>query len=138
MTTAYLLDTNIVTAVLRKEPVVLECLGARFRANDRILVSAVVHYEIKRGLLRRDAARQLADFEAWLRHWDWVDVERSHWEAAAMLWAKCRRAGVAISDVDLLLAAQARYLRAVVVTRDRDFQHLDVVCEDWIVPPQGA
>jgi tRNA(fMet)-specific endonuclease VapC len=138
VTTAYLLDTNIVTAILRKEPTVLECLESRFRANDRILVSAVVHYEIKRGFLRRDATRQLADFEAWLRHWEWLEVERSHWEAAAVLCAKCRRAGIAISDVDLLLAVQARHLQAVVATRDKGFEHLDVACENWLVSPQGA
>ena len=32
----------------------------------------------------------------------------------------------------LLLAAQARLARAIVVTHDSDFGHLDVVREDWI------
>jgi tRNA(fMet)-specific endonuclease VapC len=135
VTGSYLLDTNIVTAILRKEPAALGCLEASFRANARILVSAVVHYEIRRGFLRRDATRQLADFEAWMGHWGWLEVERSHWEAAAVLWAKCRKAGIAISDIDLLLAAQARQIQAVLVTRDRDFECLDVACQDWLISP---
>ena len=134
MTAAYLMDTNIVTAILRKEPAVLGCLEARFRAGDRILVSAVVHYEVERGFLRRDAKRQLADYQAWLRHWEWLDVVRSHWEAAAVLWAKCRRRGIAASDSDLLLAVQARQIQAIVVTRDREFEYLGVEYEDWLAP----
>ena len=132
---ACLLDTNIVTAILRKEPVALACLEARFRANDRVLVSAVVQYEIRRGFLARGAVRQLAEFEAWLQHWIWLDVERSHWEAAAELWAKCRKAGIAASDTDLILAVQAHQEQAVLITRDKDFEYLDVVYEDWLVAP---
>lgn len=135
MTMACLLDTNIVTAILRKEPVALACLEAKFRADDRVLVSAVVQYEIRRGFLARGAMRQLADLEGWLRHWEWLDVERSHWEEAAALWAKCRRAGIATSDTDLLLAVQARQEQAVLVTRDKDFEHLNVIVEDWLTPP---
>ena len=126
MTAAYLLDTNVITAVLKRDPCVLEQLRAKLRANCRILISAVVYYEIKRGLLKRDAMRQLADFEEMARHWMWLDVQRAHWEAAAAQWAMCRNAGVAVNDADLLLAIQARLAQAIVVTNDGDFRHFDV------------
>ena len=134
MTTTYLLDTNIVTAILRSDPVVKEHLRARASENVRMLVSAVVYYEIKRGLLRRDSMHRLAVFEELVRHWEWLGVQRHHWEAAAVLWAKCRKMGVAATDVDLLLAVQARHTHAVLVTHDRDFEYLDVPCEDWLAP----
>lgn len=132
MTAAYLLDTNIVTAILKKNPTVLEQLRAKLRANCRVLISAIVYYEIKRGLLRRDAMRQLADFEEMTCHWMWLDVERAHWEAAATQWAICQKAGIAANDADLLLAVQARLAEAVLVTNDSDLCHFDVECEDWI------
>jgi len=133
MTDAYLLDTDIVTAILRKDPQVADRLRAALASNARVFISAVVYYEIKRGLLRRDASRQLAAFEEMVRHLEWLDVERPHWDAAAALWAESRRVGSPINDADLLLAAQARQLRAVVVTDDDDFNRLDVPCENWTV-----
>jgi tRNA(fMet)-specific endonuclease VapC len=133
VTDAYLLDTNIVTAMLKRDRCVVKELRAKLRANSHILISAVVYYEIKRGLFKRDAMRQLAEFEEMAKSWEWLDVNRSHWEAAAAIWARCQRAGISPNDADLLVAAQARLARAIVVTHDSDFDHLDVVREDWIV-----
>ena len=140
MTAAYLLDTNTVTAILRGDPHVLGNLRARVNENHRILFSVVVYYEIKRGLLKRDTMDRLATFEELVRHWEWLNVERHHWEAAAALWAKCQRSGIATTDVDLLLAVQARHARATVVTHDNDFEYLDVMREDWFsaTPESGS
>lgn len=132
MTNTYLLDTNVVTAILRGDPGVSAHLRARVNENARILFSVLVYYEIKRGLLRRDTWHRLAVFEELVRHWEWLDVQRYHWDAAAALWARCRNKGIAVSDVDLLLAVQARHASAVLVTHDGDFEYLDVECEDWL------
>ena len=53
--TAYLLDTNIISAILRKDVMVEERLRQTVPAQDTIWLSAVVFYESKRGLLKRDA-----------------------------------------------------------------------------------
>jgi len=133
VTTTYLLDTNIVTAVLKKDPHVTGRLRAELAANAHILISAVVYYEIKRGLLRRDAMRQLAAFEEIVSKLGWLDVDRSHWEAAAALWAECQKAGTPANDADLLLAVQSRQAQVVLVTDDNDFDSLGVSRENWIV-----
>lgn len=133
MTATYLLDTNIVTAVLKKDPHVTSRLRTELTANAHIFISAVVYYEIKRGLLKHDAARQLAAFEEMVTKLGWLDVERAHWEAAAALWAECQRAGIPANDADLLLAVQARYAQAVLVTDDNDFDNLVVSRENWTV-----
>lgn len=133
MSATFLLDTNIVTAILKKDPRVTERLRIELAANARIVISAVVYYEIKRGLLKRDALQQLAAFEEMIRHTEWIDVNRSHWEAAAVLWAECQKAGTPINDADLLLAIQARHAQAILVTDDNDFDSLDVSRENWIV-----
>ena len=141
MTTTYLLDTNIVTAILRKDPHVTSRLRTALAANAHILISAVVYYEIRRGLLKRDAKRQLAAFEEIVNKLEWLDVERCHWEAAAALWAECQKAGAPVNDADLLLAIQARYAQAILVTDDNDFNRLGVSLEfelefekeNWIV-----
>lgn len=133
MTAAYLLDTNIVTAILKKDPHVAGRLRAGLAANARILISAVVYYEIKRGLLKRDAMRQLAAFEEMVSKFEWLDVERAHWEAAAALWTECQKAGMPANDADLLLAVQARQAQAVLVTNDNDFDELGVTRDNWII-----
>jgi len=133
----YLLDTNIVTAILKKDHQVINRLQAKLATNAHVRISAVVYYEIRRGLLKRNAVHQLAVFEEMVRSLEWMDVERSHWEAAANLWAECQKAGVAINDADLLLAAQARQAQATLVTNDDDFSRLDVSRENWIVRPQA-
>jgi tRNA(fMet)-specific endonuclease VapC len=131
VTAAYLLDTNVVTAVLRSDPGVVARLRDIVNANDRVLFSAAVYYEIKRGLLKRDALRRLARFEELVRHWEWLDVERHHWEAAAVLWAQCQKEGIATTDVDLLLAVQSSHAGAILVTHDNDFERFNIECEDW-------
>jgi tRNA(fMet)-specific endonuclease VapC len=122
----------MVTAILRSHPGVMMHLRDVANANDRVLFSVAVYYEIKRGLLKRDAMRRLALFEELVRHWEWLGVERHHWEAAAALWAQCRKAGVAVTDVDLLLAVQSSYAGAILVTHDNDFERFGVECEDWL------
>lgn len=133
MAATYLLDTNIVTALLKRDPSVTGRLRAELARNSRILISAVVYYEIERGLLKRDALRQLAIFEQMASKLEWLDVERPHWEAAATLWAEHQKAGKPGNDADLLLAVQARQAQAVLVTDDADFDELDVSHENWIV-----
>jgi len=133
MMTKYLLDTNIVTAILKKDPHVTGRLRTELIANAHILISAVVYYEIKRGLLKRDAMRYAAAFEDLVRNLEWVDVKRSHWEKAAKMWAECQKTGTPVSDADLLLAVQARQAQAILVTDDNDFDYLDVSRDNWIV-----
>ncbi|MBI5030453.1 MAG: PIN domain-containing protein [Chloroflexi bacterium] len=81
--TTYLIDTNIISAVVRKE----ESAEKRFRqaiANDDVLLlSMVVLYEVKRGLLKRDAKKQTAAFEHLASQFAWCDTIRSDWEQAA-------------------------------------------------------
>ena len=64
---------------------------------------------------------------------DWLPVSDSAWDVAARLWADCRRRGRPHEDDgDLLIAAQAGALDAVVVTRNaRDFADLHVTVENW-------
>ena len=56
---AYLLDTNIVTAVLKRNPDVTARLRSALAVDSRVLVSAVVHCQIAWGLRWRDASGQL-------------------------------------------------------------------------------
>ena len=129
----YVLDTNTVTAVLKKDAQVVTRLRSVLASDSRVLVSAVVYYEITRGLLWRDAIGLLAAFDRLVASLEWLDVTRTHWSLAAGLWAESRRSGATLDDADLILAAQARDEQAILVTDDKDFDLIDVARENWVI-----
>ena len=130
----FVLDTNTVSQILRRNATVLERLGGAAGGGDDLYMSPVVFYESWRGLAYRDAGRQLEDLEAFTRTLRWVDYERAMWLDAARLLADRRREGRPHDDADLLIAAFARRLRATLVTNNSsDFADLGVEVIDWMV-----
>lgn len=130
----YLLDTNVVTQLLRRTSHIVDRYRATLERGEAIYLSAVVYYEVKRGLLHMGAARQLRQLDEHFRNaLRWLPVSDATWDDAAHLWAECRRQGRPHDDDgDLLIAAQAHTLGAVVATRNiRDFSTLQVAVENW-------
>ncbi|MFQ5853119.1 MAG: PIN domain-containing protein [Candidatus Binatia bacterium] len=112
----------------------MERYRGALEGREQVYLSAVAYYEVKRGLLHVGATKQLqqldADFKGVL---PWAAVTDAAWDRAAHLWAECRRQGKPHDDDgDLLIAAQAYLLRAVVVTRNtRDFTDFQITVENW-------
>jgi predicted nucleic acid-binding protein len=130
----YLLDTNVVTQLLKRSPRVVERYRRAPELGAQIYFSAVVYYEIKRGLLHLGAAKQLQQLDEEFKNvLYWGPVSDATWDRAAHLWAECRRQGKPHDDDgDLLIAAQAYVLGAVVVTRNtKDFTDLQISSENW-------
>jgi tRNA(fMet)-specific endonuclease VapC len=128
----YLLDTNIISLLLRRDPIVAQRLKDALAANATIVLSPIVFYEIQRGLLKRDAKKQRTFFERLSPKFVWCDLERQDWVEAAQLWAEREQAGRPISDADLMIAVQAKRLGAILVTdNERDFDGLGVQVENW-------
>jgi len=139
--TAYLLDTNVISCILKKQEEAYLRIKSKLQTvlnqNATILVSPIVFYEIKRGLYHKKAEKQLAFFEQFVSCFDWCDLNKTTWDRGAKLWANCRKRGrptdkdVGI-DKDVLIAAQAKEHNAVVVTNNiRHFQYLGVNYESW-------
>ena len=59
----YLLDSNIVSYILKKITTVNNKLLEVNLRGDEIFISCITYYEVKRGLLALNATRQLADFQ---------------------------------------------------------------------------
>ncbi len=130
--TTCLLDTNILSAIIRKETRVEKYFREAIANDTGLLLSLVVFYEIKRGLLKRDAKKQLSAFEHLANQLAWCDVVPADWEQAARWWAERLRAGKPIEDADLLIAAQAKRLRATLITdNEKDFAGLPIEIENW-------
>ncbi len=58
-----LVDTDILSAVMRKNPVVIPRARAYLARHKRFTISIITRYEILRGLKAKKASRQLVNFE---------------------------------------------------------------------------
>jgi len=131
----YLLDTNVILSLLKKQPVAQ--LDAVLEQNAVILMSPVVYYEVARGLYKNKAEKQLAFFGRFVDASKWCDLNKDTWDLAATLWANCRSKKGATPtgqgiDKDVLIAAQAKQHNAVVATNNvRHFKYLGVKYEIW-------
>jgi len=136
--TRFVLDTNIVSQILRRNAAALARLSEAADHDDDLFMCPVVFYELWRGLSYRRADRQMRELNAFARTLQWVDYDRATWVETAELWADCRRRGRTHDDADLLIAAFARRLRATLVTNNTaDFTDLDVPIVDWTADQPG-
>ena len=127
-----LLDTNTLSFILKRRPLVLAHLDEAILQGRSFLLASVVHYEISRYLDLKGARRMSGLYEELVRSWRRCDLHFEDWSAAAKLWAERHRIGKSISDLDLLLAVLARKHEAALVTSNtRHFEDLGLSLEDW-------
>jgi predicted nucleic acid-binding protein len=133
MTSRYVLDTNIVTALLRHQTTLIAHTARAAAANAEILLCPVVFYEALRGLLYRDAQKQRQRLLDYTAAFIWDDINLADWEKAAELWAALRRQGLQVGDADLLIGVYALQRQAIVVTaNEKHFIPVGVQTENWL------
>jgi tRNA(fMet)-specific endonuclease VapC len=129
--TRYMFDTNMVSHLIRQHPAVARRVVAAPMAS--LCVSAVTAGELAFGLEKRpDAIRLHRAVTEFLRRvdvlaWDYEVAKRYGGVRSAMQFG-----GRTLAPLDLLIAAHALSVGAVLVTNDRAFRqvgNLDV--EDW-------
>ncbi len=128
-----MLDTNIVSHLIKQHPAVAARVVAATMAS--LCISAITAGELAYGLAKRPAAARLQRAVGELLR----RVEVLPWDGNAgkrygSLRAEMERRGKSLAPLDLLIAAHAVSVGAVLVTNDRAFHHvgnLDV--EDWTV-----
>ena len=132
----YILDTNVITDRFNRLPQVLDRLNDVGESGHVLGLCDPVRYEVLRGLLKVNARRKLRLFhETIMPLMDHLALTDEDWRVAARLWASMRNQGKQFSDVDLLIAALAQRLNAVVVTADNDFEALSIQRENWRTAP---
>lgn len=129
--THYMLDTHTVSHFLRRHPAVARRVVAT--PMPALCISAITQGELLFGLARRPEATALHRLvDEFLRR---VDV--LPWDSAAAtvygpVRAAAQREGRVLAPMDLLIAAHAQSVGAVLVTNDRAFVQLpELVLEDW-------
>jgi tRNA(fMet)-specific endonuclease VapC len=132
----YLLDTNIVTAHLKRHAGVRQRIRDAELAGHPVRLNAVSYYETKRGLLAIRAQRQLAAFERLWRVLGIVMIDHAVLDKAAELYAALRASGQLIEDADLLIAAMTLVHDMTLVTHNMaHFARISgLQVEDWLMP----
>ena len=132
---AYSLDTDIITKLLKKHPgnqPVVDRFREEIRRNSLFLICPVVYYEIRRELLFKDAAVQLAAFEKLVEAMAWKEFSAPIWHRASRLWSTLRAQGRSHHDADVLIASHALEYGAVLVTENvGHFQDIGVQIQKW-------
>ena len=115
----------------RKFEDITKWLGRVVEAGYRVAIPEVVDYEVRRGLLRIPARKQLEELDALGDAFYLVPLSRSIMQDAAHVWAKARNAGRPFTsddrlDGDAILIAQVRALGALdqIAVITENTQHL--------------
>lgn len=131
--TRYMLDTNTVSRLVKQDPSTMQRAKAVPIAS--LCISAITEGELLFGLAKRPQATRLhAAVRELLRCVDvlpWDERVAEHYaEARASLVAQ----GKTLAPLDLLIAAHAESLGAVLVTNDQAFRLMaGLRLEDWTV-----
>ncbi|MEL7978017.1 type II toxin-antitoxin system VapC family toxin [Isoptericola sp. F-RaC21] len=133
MSSLYLLDTNILIALLRDEG---DAARPRLRAAEgRIAVSTISEMELEFGIERsRDPVRNRQAVDELLSLVEIVPFETTAAMHAGRIRAVLAGRGTPIGPYDALIAGQARSLGMVVVTNNvREFSRVPgLEVEDWL------
>jgi tRNA(fMet)-specific endonuclease VapC len=127
----YMLDTNVVSQLIRKHPAVVSRVTAAPMAA--LCISAVTEGELLFGLAKRPAARQLhAAVTEFLKRVDVLPWDSSAAESYGALRASMETQGKPLAALDMLIGAHAASIGAVLVTNDKAFQQVNNLrVEDW-------
>lgn len=136
--TRYLLDTNMVSQLVRRHPDVVRSVNAVPMSS--LCISALTEGELRFGLVRRPEAvnlhRLIGEFLRRVEVLPWDGTVAVRYGA---LRADLERQGRTLGTIDLLIAAHALTVQAVLVSNDRAFRQVEgLALEDWTHPSQAG
>ncbi|MCE1237111.1 MAG: type II toxin-antitoxin system VapC family toxin [Hyphomicrobiales bacterium] len=135
--TRWLLDTNIISNLIKPEPSAALVAWMAERRDEDLFLSALTIAEIRRGILDLPPGRRRDGLEAWFAGPEgpsalFAGRILAFDERAAMVWARLMAEGRALggprSALDTIIAATAEVNGCVVVTgNEKEFAGVEVV-----------
>jgi tRNA(fMet)-specific endonuclease VapC len=131
----YLLDTNHLGEAIGRVSVVRDQIQQLHRRGIVFGTCGPVLCELLVGVvLRKDAAKARQRLDRLLQVVRLWPIDLAIASRYAEVYHVLRKTGRALSQVDILLAAMARHLNAILLTTDQDFQALpDPQTENWLM-----
>ncbi len=129
----YLLDTNIISAVLNRNKAIEKKLEET-AVDSPICFSMITYYEIRRGLLAVHATRKMRHFNELCEEFSAVlldDLEIA--DQASQIFVNLKKQGELIQDADILIAATALVHNMIMVSDDKHFRRIaGLTVENWL------
>ncbi len=91
----------------RKNANVVQNAADYLAQHGQFAISSITRYELLRGLKEKNAASQLARFQAFCQNTTILPVIDDVLEEAVDLWVAGRKQGLAPKDADMIIAATA-------------------------------
>lgn len=135
--TRYLLDTNIISNILKRQPSAPLIAWMAEQTDEDLFIASLTIAEIRRGILEKPAGKRRNQLEAWFAGPEgpqalFAGRVLPFDEKAALLWAQLMADGKAKgrprSGLDTIIASVAEANECVVVTdNEKDFAGIQVV-----------
>lgn len=128
------LDTNIITAFLKKDLRVVRKVSDYLECFERLKINIISYYEILRGLKDLGNEEKLRKFEEFVQENELVSITKETVVKAAEIYADLKKQGNLIEDADILMASIAIVEDLALVTNNiSHFQRInDLEIENWL------
>ena len=115
-----LLDTDILSAIMRKNEVILPRARVYIDTYGQFTMSILTRYEILRGLNAKKASSQIKTFDLFCTSCNVLALTDEVVEQAAEIYGDLHRRGELISDADIFIAASAIVHNCTLITNNED------------------
>ena len=112
----YLLDTNIISYLLKGNTTMLQKLDALVEDDNEIAIPSIAYYEIKRGLIASGASTKMLRFLRFVEEIGVAELTTTTLDVAAQVYAELKKSGKLIEDDDLFIGSTALEHGAILVT----------------------
>ena len=128
------LDTDIISAILRQNPVVIPKARSYLDEHGQFIFSIITRYEVLRGLKAKGAIAQMIIFDKFCTRNKILPLTDEVIVKATDIYADLKRRGLLIGDADILIAASALVQGLAVVTNnEKHFQRIsDLQILNWL------
>lgn len=113
-----LVDTDILSLFFRNNQDVVSNFEAYLKKHEKINLSIITYYEVLSGLKHRDALKQMDLFIKFAGHNSILPLTEESVTISADLYARLRKAGQMLDDIDIIIAGVAIANNLVFVTRN--------------------
>ncbi|MCT7961192.1 MULTISPECIES: type II toxin-antitoxin system VapC family toxin [Oscillatoriales] len=130
----YLLDTNIISGMIKRNPKILSRVAAVTSQNREIFISCITYFEVERGLLAVDSPQQRQRFNNICQIYPIILLDDlAILQKAAEIHANLRVRGLPIQTEDILIAATAIIKGLTLVSNDSDLLRVEGLnLENWL------
>jgi len=125
----------MISYFLRGEKQVVERFREYQTFHSYLTFSVLTYYEIKSGLLYKDAKNLLQQFEILAKNSEILPLDIDTSNVASIIYQDLRQRGLLITPIDLLIAASAIHHQCVLITANiKHFQNIpNLEYENWTI-----